>query len=162
MYGYNKLLYSSHIMEDNFHARRNDYLQIYDIDLSLAKKLWYNKEERDSLEYYLFAISSKDDFTKHKMYEGDNLMAEVVNKMDELKKEFNKDLFYDKEALLKKASYDIGKEKGIELGKEDGKKEGKEEEKLEMAKKMLKEKIDLTVISKITELSINEIKSLMN
>ncbi len=41
-------------------------------------------------------------------------MAEVVNKMDELKKEFNKDLFYDREALLRKASYDIGKEKSAE------------------------------------------------
>ncbi len=165
-YGYNKLLYSSHIMEDNYHIRRNDYLQIYDIDLSLAKKLWYNKEERDSLEYYLFAISSKDDFTKHKMYEGDNLMADVVNKMDELKKEFNKDLFYDNEALLKKASYDMGKEEGIEWGKEEGIKEGIEQgaqdKLMEIAKKMLNKNYTLDEIASITLLPINEIKSLMN
>ncbi len=80
------------------------------------------------------------------MYEGDNLMAEVVNKMDELKKEFNKDLFYDNEALLKKASYDMGKEEG----------------KIEIARNMIKDNAPLDLITKYTNLSINEIKSLIN
>ncbi len=86
------------------------------------------------------------------MYEGDRLMAKVVDKMDEFKKQFNEDLFYDNEALLRKANYDEGKAAGIE--------QGKKEEKMELAKKMIKlgetnEKINL-----YTELSIEEIENL--
>jgi len=149
-YGLNKLVYSSHIAEDESHIIANDYLQIFDITLEKAKEMWYANSEKESLEYYLFAISSRDYDTKYEMYEGDELMAEVVDKMDELKKKFNEDLFYDNEALLKKANYDDGKAAGLK------------EKSIEIAKKMIEEGFELAVISKITELSIKEIEKLKN
>ena len=82
------------------------------------------------------------------MYEGDELMEDVVSKMDKLKKEFNKDSFYDNEALLNKASYD----KGIEQGGKD--------KSIAIAKKMLEEDFDVKIISRITELSIEEIEEI--
>ncbi len=44
--------------------------------------------------------------------------------------------------------------------REEGKEEGRKEEKIEIAKKLLLENIDIEKISKITELSIEEIEKL--
>ncbi len=155
-FGLKRLVYSSHIAEDESHMIYDDYLQIYDINLEIAKEMWYTNSEKESLEYYLFAISSRDNNTKHEMYEGDKLMAKVVDKMDELKKVFNDDLFYDNEALLNKASYDKGKEDG----KIEGRIEGKQEEKVETAIKMIKLGESIEKISLYTSLTIEEIEQI--
>ena len=63
-------------------------------------------------------------------------------------------------SLIREAE-DTGYEKGIKLGKEKGKKQ----EKIKMIEKMLNEKIDINVISKVSNLpieNINEIKKRAN
>lgn len=45
-------------------------------------------------------------------------------------------------------------------GREEGRKEGREEERLSNARKMKEEGLDITVISRITGLSANEIDAL--
>ncbi len=82
------------------------------------------------------------------MYEGDKLMAEVVDKMDELKKQFNEDLFYDKEALLRKDNYD------------DGLKEGIKQTKMETAKNLLKMNMDIKDIAKAVGMLAKDIEEL--
>ena len=47
-----------------------------------------------------------------------------------------------------------------EIGKEEGVKEGIEQNKLEMVKKMLKENIDISTISRVSGLSEKEIKEI--
>lgn len=53
-----------------------------------------------------------------------------------------------------------GKEQGLKEGKEQGIKEGKKEEKEAIVKEMLKEKISIDIISKVTGLSKKEIQNL--
>ena len=53
-----------------------------------------------------------------------------------------------------------GIKQGIEQGVKQGLVQGKKKENLKIAKRMLDEKIDLTTISKITGLSIQELKNL--
>ena len=53
-----------------------------------------------------------------------------------------------------------GIEKGIKQGIEQGLREGEHAKTIEIAKEMLKENIDINVISKVTNLSISEINSL--
>lgn len=53
-----------------------------------------------------------------------------------------------------------GKEQGMQEGKRQGIQEGKEQGKIEIAKKMIKENIDILVISKITGLSEEKIREL--
>ena len=53
-----------------------------------------------------------------------------------------------------------GIKQGIEQGVKQGLEQGKKKENLKIAKRMLDEKIDLTTISKITGLSIQELKNL--
>ena len=45
-------------------------------------------------------------------------------------------------------------------GKKEGLEEGKKEEKLQIAKNLKKENIDINLISKVTELSVEEIQKL--
>ena len=54
----------------------------------------------------------------------------------------------------------LGMEEGIKKGKEEGIKEGIKENQILTAKNMKKENIDINIISKITGLSIEEIKNL--
>ncbi len=57
-----------------------------------------------------------------------------------------------------------GLEKGLKEGKEEGLKEGKEEglkeKSIEIAKNMLKENVDINIISKYSGLSLDEINNL--
>ena len=59
---------------------------------------------------------------------------------------------YDKELALK----DLGRQEGEEIGIL----RGKEEKQLEIAKNMLKENIDISVISRVTGLDIETIQKL--
>ncbi len=92
------------------------------------------------------------------MYEGDRLMAKVVDKMDEFKKRFNEDLFYDNEALLRKANYDEGKAAGIKESIELSKKE----EKVEIAENLLKMNMNANDIVKVLSLPLKEIEKIKN
>jgi predicted transposase/invertase (TIGR01784 family) len=76
---------------------------------------------------------------------------------------------YDKEEqerrfinTAKKEGIKVGTEKGIMIGTEKGIKQGKQAGKIEDAINMLKANIDINLISKVTGLSIDEIKKLDN
>ena len=56
--------------------------------------------------------------------------------------------------------FDAGKDIGRKEGKEEGKEEGKKEEKREIAKSMLKEKMPIETIMKVTKLSREEIEKI--
>jgi len=54
----------------------------------------------------------------------------------------------------------LGREEGLEQGLEQGVKQGHKEEKIEIAKNMLKDNVDIDIITKYTGLSSAEIKAL--
>ena len=59
-----------------------------------------------------------------------------------------------------RSAKEIGMEKGIKEGMEKGVEEGMEKGIEEVARKMLQEEIDKTIISKVTNLSLDEIEKL--
>ena len=61
-------------------------------------------------------------------------------------------MYYDRDKLLREGAYDDDKEEGIEVGEK--------KKSLEIAKKMLEEKMDFKIISKLTGLPKEEIKHL--
>ena len=76
---------------------------------------------------------------------------------------------YDKELHLEKLrlselkeAREKGIEQGIEKGIEQGIEKGIEQEKIEIVKNMLKDEVDISVISKYTGLSKEEIERLKN
>ena len=94
----------------------------------------------------------------------------MIKKVDEslkrFTKEYDKNLFYNKEEFQKRAAYEEGRNDGYASGKNDGYTLGKDEgieigldkRNKEIAKTMLKEStFDIEMISKITGLTKEEI-----
>jgi predicted transposase/invertase (TIGR01784 family) len=64
--------------------------------------------------------------------------------------------------LEKSATFRRLIEEGRKEGIEEGKKEGEKEAKITIAKKFLKEGMDIAKVAKVTGLSVDEIKKLLN
>ena len=101
------------------------------------------------LRYVLIKDLGKEKAEKYiKILEGGIDMGGFVN-----------ELRADRERTILKAE-EKGKEQGIKEGKKEGIKEGKKEgriqEAIRVAKSMLKEKIDIATIEKITRLNRNQ------
>ena len=59
-FGKNLFVYQSVVMESKTYIERNNYLEIYDINLDYLRKVDYNNIKKDSLEYYLYYMVVKD------------------------------------------------------------------------------------------------------
>ena len=79
-------------------------------------------------------------------------MEEYLNESEKVITDINFGESYDKELALKY----LGRQEGEEIGIL----RGKEEKQLEIAKNMLKENIDISVISRVTGLDIETIQKL--
>ena len=142
---------SKHILTDAF--------EIHTISLKLVEKLFkksYNEDSKDLIRWLKFI--KEPSLLEEKDMENVNI-KEAKEQLDELKKsKYEQELaeYRMKEIRDKKAieSY------GFNTGKEEDRKEGKKEKQIEIAKKMLKENMDINLISKLTSLTENEIRKL--
>ena len=142
---------SKHILTDAF--------EIHTISLKLVEKLFkksYNEDSKDLIRWLKFI--KEPSLLEERDMENINI-KEAKEQLDELKKsKYEQELaeYRMKEIRDKKAieSY------GFNTGKEEGRKEGKKEKQIEIAKKMLKENMDINLISKLTSLTENEIRKL--
>ena len=142
---------TKHILTDAF--------EIHTISLKLVEKLFkksYNEDSKDLIRWLKFI--KEPSLLEEKDMENVNI-KEAKEQLDELKKsKYEQELaeYRMKEIRDKKAieSY------GFNTGKEEGRKEGKKEKQIEIAKKMLKENMDIKLISKLTSLTENEIRKL--
>ena len=150
-----------------------DSLTIIRIDVPYFVKRCYNEdaEKLDSLTKFIGLMAIKTRKVLDKIVKGDAIMEEIYEKA----KEFSKDeqivgaynLEEHRRKLMiseKKEGYREGIKKGKIEGKKEGRIEGIKEGKIEgiksTVKNMLKEKLDINLISKVTGLSINEINGL--
>ena len=160
---------------NNFSFKGNDkIIDIYgvknDSDLTLSNKIifvqiyvpnlrkkWYNEgiESLNEAEKYILALVEMD-IEKLKSLGGEELMEEYVKEAEEVSFEGGVGESYDKEWALKDQAYRDGEEAGEKKGRE----EGILTEKKAIAKSMLKENININIISKCTGLAISEINSL--
>ena len=142
---------TKHILTDAF--------EIHTISLKLIEKLFkksYNEDSKDLIRWLKFI--KEPSLLEERDMENVNI-KEAKEQLDELKKsKYEQELaeYRMKEIRDKKAieSY------GFNTGKEEGRKEGKKEKQIEIAKKMLKENMDINLISKLTSLTENEIRKL--
>ena len=97
------------------------------------------------------------DIEKLKSLGGEELMEEYVKEAEEVSFEGGVGESYDKEWALKDQAYRDGEEAGEKKGRE----EGSTTKAIEIARNLLKNKIDISIIAQSTGLSIDEIKSLI-
>ena len=100
---------------------------------------------------YLFVC---DDIEKlNAIYEGDKLMKKLMKENEDLLKNFDEMLYYDRDKMFLNACYEKGYDKG--------KQEARQERNIEIAKEMLNKRMKLKDIIDITGLTEKEIKEIV-
>ena len=130
-------------------------LVIYEINVAKFKDLCYNDKKPSMIAMLDMNL---DELLNIK---GDKLMEKLKNEAINLNNDEDFVKFLDDETedrLFVNTFIDIGKKEGIEQGIE----QGAEQKNIEIVKKMLQENINIELISKITNLSIQEINELKN
>ena len=130
------------------------FVQIYVPNL---RKKWYTKgiKSLSEEEKYILALVEMD-LDKLNDLGGENIMDEYVKEAEEVSFEGGVGEAYDKEWALR----DQGYRDGLSQGKAEGRTEGKSERNIEIAKNLLKNKVDISIIVSSTGLSEEEINSL--
>lgn len=141
--------------EDRIKAVKN--IELIDFNMEKILEKCYNGTTKDKLYLYLsMIIGDKDERDKIIESGGDNNMkdfSEIITNM-------NEDDYYKGWCSREEDNAFMDYQTGLEAGKEEGRKEGQEEGVISVAKNMLKANMKLEDISKLTGLSITEIKEL--
>jgi len=159
----------------NEHGKKlSEKIRIDMVDVALGNKIWY-PNTNDKLSRWCKALLSKtlDDL---KVALGENMMEEISkNKLlEEVIKLSSDEEYLGVYTELSKSEMErnteilnaeergekIGFERGSKDGFERGSKDGFERGKLEIAKKMLDENMNVELISKLTNIPVNELKKL--
>lgn len=141
-------LYHSYMMEENSHKKRNDLLEIVDINLEYLSDISYNEikklDEKD-LRWLLYIFVCKDKDLREQLYQEKRVMGIVSKKLEEVTQYLDELLFYDPDQL---------REEGM---KNHYRKEGRKEEKIEVVKNLLKKDMDLIFIQEVTNMKKEKI-----
>ena len=141
----------------------------FELDIMELSKIRGKEEEKDQLlDWLMFLENPESERVARKMEENKNL-KEAVEKLDKISEdekmqriiELREKARRDEHAIYSKG-VDDGIEKGIKEGIEQGKIEGVKEEKIQIAKNMLKEKVSIEFIIKVTGLSKEEVEQLIS
>ena len=142
------------------------FVQIYVPNL---RKKWYTKgmKSLSEEEKYILALVEMD-LDKLNDLGGENIMDEYVKEAEEVSFEGGVGEAYDKEWALRDQGYRDGlsqgkaegKAEGREEGKAEGISEGKNERNLEIAKSLVRNKVDMSIIVDSTGLTEDEINAL--
>ena len=131
---------------------------IYEINMDKYKEILYNKnkEEIEKNKYIIMLDMNLEELEK---YKEDKVVKEYMEKMERLNQNpmFINWITKEKdEEMIRNTQLFKAEEKGINKGIA----KGREQANLEIAQKMINEKVDIHVISKVTGLTIKEIKDL--
>ena len=149
--GKEEFIYHSKLYEKKYHIERSDFIEIIDINLEKLRQIDYNtliKSDDMTLEKALYLFVCDDIEKLNAIYEGDKLMKKLMKENEDLLKNFDEMLYYDRDKMFENACYDKGYDKG------------KQERNREIAKEMLKNKEAIENIVKYTGLSKEEILNL--
>ena len=132
---------------------------IYEINMDKYKELLYNnnKEGIEKNKYLLMLDMGLEELEKYKT---DRVIKEYMEKMERLNQNpmFINWITKEKdEQMILNTRLSDAEERGMNRGIN----QGIEKANLEMAKKMIAEKVDINIISKVTGLTIQEINSLV-
>ena len=142
------------------------FVQIYVPNL---RKKWYTKgmKSLSEEEKYILALVEMD-LDKLNDLGGENIMDEYVKEAEEVSFEGGVGEAYDKEWALRDQGYrdglSQGKAEGFSQGREEGKaegiSEGKNERNIEIAKSLVRNKVDMSIIVDSTGITEDEINTL--
>ena len=113
--GKEEFIYHSKLYEKKYHIERSDFIEIIDINLEKLRQIDYNtlvKSDDMTLEKALYLFVCDDIEKLNAIYEGDKLMKKLMKENEDLLKNFDEMLYYDRDKMFLNACYDKGYDKG--------------------------------------------------
>lgn len=147
-FGNTKFVYQFMMREKDTNQLETENLESYHLDLLYLKEKCYNKEELEELEKLCLLFVESDLNTLR----GEPIMDEAINEIERISKDQNIIGLYDVEKHNQKV---------INSVKEEGKIEGITETQKMIAHSLLKNNVDLKLISEATKLSIEELNHML-
>ena len=139
------------IMDTERHIIEDANYEKYHVNLDLINKLYYNKNELSKEDRELLLLTMEDVREIEKIVEDDDTMKKAKEKLVDLSEDTELVGMYDKEIVERK----VNNTKLIAA-----KKEGIEQNKKDVVINMLKENIDIKIISKVVGITEDEILKL--
>ena len=127
---------------------------IYDINMVKCKNLWYTKDKEFDKYKYLMMLDLNEEKLED-LSKKDKVVSKYMETLEEVNKdpEFREYMSAEEDARKMENSH-------LDEARAEGKSQGKNERNIEIAKNMLNEGINLSVVAKCTGLTENEINSL--
>ena len=144
------------IMDTERHIIEDANYEKYHVNLDLINKLYYNKNELSKEDRELLLLTMEDVRDIEKIVEDDDTMKKAKEKLVDLSEDTELVGMYDKEIVDRKVNNTklLYAEK---VGMERGMKKGIEQNKKDIVINMLKENIDIKIISKVVGIAEDEI-----
>ena len=134
------------------------FVQIY--VPNLMKKCYTKSiESLDEREKYLYALVEQN-ISKLEKLGADNIMKEYIKEAEEVCFDTGFGESYDKERALREQEYNYGLDDGIKEGIKQGVEKGSLDKSIEIAKSLLQNNVDISIILKSTGLSKEQIEEL--
>ena len=158
--------------EEKYQLLGNKYKELFtdkvEIKVFNIQREEKNKKRKNIVQ--LFQIQSKEELEKLKLNEKEEKIRQMIKKYnvekDELKEiermEEEMNLFDIGLYNAREEGKKEGKSQGRKEGKKEGKREGKREKTFEIAMNMIQKKIDFSLISELTGLSLQELEKIKN
>lgn len=151
------------IIENYFISKElSDDFELDIARLDLIDKKGYNLSK--NFKRILKFLKAKSHEEREKIAKGDEILMDLNAWLEEYKSDEGLREFFDAKRWAKFEGHSEGLEEGLaeglEKGLEQGLEQGANKKTIEIAKKMLQETTDLAFISRITELSLEEIKKI--
>ncbi len=145
-----------------------DDIEIHIIELPKARNMYEKNKENEKIQWMLF-IDNPNSKEVHKIMEKNKRVKEAVIKVKEMTEDEKMErlAFLRQKAILdedaiRDAGYDDGFEEGKEDGIREGIKEGIKTGKIDMIKRLYSINMPIEQIANVTEMSIEEVKEVLN
>ena len=141
-----------------------------ELNLDFVNKKYYNKEKMNTFEKALMLLIIEDEKELLEFVKGDSILENVGNDIISYSRAKEIVTAYENAMIeenyrnnrAREEGYDKGHEEGFDKGHEEGLEQGAKQEKIEIAKSMLKQNLELELISNCTGLTIEQINDLNN
>ena len=126
-------------------------------------EFWYNKDEKEINEYIEYIMLDLGEKDLRNVSKGNGVVKKYMEELVKVNEDadFLNFISVEKDNMMIENSIrDEATKKGLKEGLEKGLERGTEQSKNEIAKNMLKENMDISLISKLTGLSNEQINNL--
>lgn len=147
-------------------ANGKEYIKnfiIYEINMEKYMKLWYNKEEKELEKSKYIVMLNLEKEELEKLSKKDKVVIKYMKELERVNENPKFREYMSAEEDNKKIENSLKREwmeEGLAEGIKEGIKEGSYKRNIEIAKSLLKNKVDIEIITSSTGLSIEELEKL--